>query len=246
MTITKSMTISCEGLTGGLVVSSTNGVLVNAGASDVVMLKGLDIEGLGMTTSASGANGVRVISAGLIHVEDCVIRNFRAAAPNGFGIQLNPAAQLTFVVLRTTLYNNGVGTTGGGIQVRPTGGVTNGVLDKVSMDRNVNGLVGDGFGGGTGLNVTMRDSAVNGSPSNGVLLTSTVTSSIMIERSTIANSGTGLTTQNAGAFIRVGSSSITGNGTATSGAGVLSYGNNQINGNGTDTIPGAVPGGGLH
>jgi hypothetical protein len=245
VTITKSMTISCEGVTGGALVGSTNGILVNAGAGDFVYLKGLDIEGLGGTTQPSGLNGVRVISAALVHIEDCVIRNFKAAPPNGFGIQLSPSAGLTFVVNRTTLFNNGTGTTGGGIQVRPTGGVTNGIVNKVVMTRNVNGLVGDGFGGGTGINVTMRDSGISGSPSNGVLLTSTVTSSIMIERSTIGNSGTGLAAQNGGAFIRVGSSTITGNGLATSGTGVLSYGNNQNNGNGTDTIPAGVPGG-LH
>jgi hypothetical protein len=198
-----------------------------------------------MTTQPTGTNGIRVLQAAAVHIEDCIIRNFKAAAPNGFGILFGSASTLTFTVLRTSLVNNGTGTTGGGIQIRPTGGVTNGVIDKVSMTRNVNGLVGDGFGGGTGLNVTVRDSGISGSPSNGVLLTSTVTSSVMIDRSTVANGGVGLTTQNAGATIRVGSSSITGNGTATSGAGVLSYGNNQINGNGVDTIPAGVPGG-LH
>ena len=245
VTITKSMTISCEAGTAGVLVSSTNGILINALPTDYVFLKGLDIEGLGGSTSASGLNGVRVISAGLVHIEDCVIRDFKAAAPNGFGIQLTSSAALTFVVQRTTLFNNGTGGTGGGIQVAPTGGVTNGVVSKVVMNRNVNGLVGDGFGGGGGFNVTLRDSAISGSPSNGVLVTSSALSSVMIDRSTIANSGTGLATQNAGAFIRVGSSSITGNGTATTGAGVLSYGNNQINGNGVDTAPAAVPGG-LH
>ncbi len=67
----------------------------------------------------------------------------------------------------------------------------------------------------------------------------------MIERSSIMNNGTGLRATGAGGTIRVGSSTITGNGTATVGAAVLSYGNNQINGNATDTIPAAVPGG-LH
>jgi len=245
VTITKSLTISCEAGTAGIVVAGTNAIIVNAGAADYVFLKGLDIEGLGGSAQPTGLNGVRVVSAGLVHIEDCVIRDFKAAAPNGFGIQIASSAGLTFTVLRTTLFNNGTGTTGGGIQVSPTGGVTNGVISNSTMTRNVNGLVGDGFGGGTGLNVTLRDSSITGSPSNGVLLTSTVTSSVMVDRSTIANSGTGLATQNGGAFLRVGSSSITGNGTATSGAGVLSYGNNQINGNGTDTVPAAVPGG-LH
>ena len=241
VTITKSMTISCQGVTAGVLASSTHGITVNAAATDYVYLKGLDIEGA--PPSTPGLNGIRVLAAGFVLIEDCTIRNFKGAAPNGFGIKLAPSAGLNFMISRTTLFDNGTGTTGGGIQVAPTGGVTSGTIDKTVISRNINGLVGDGFGGGAGMNVTLRDSTVNGNTSNGVLLTSVAVSSIMIDKSTIANNSNGLTTQNAGAFIRVGSSSITGNGTATSGAGVLSYGNNQINGNGVDTIPAAVVGG---
>lgn len=242
VTITKSLTISCEAGTAGVLVSGTNAIIINAAATDRIFLKGLDIEGLG-----TGLNGVRVLSAGLVHIEDCVIRAFNGAAPNGFGIQFTPSAALSVSVLRTTLFNNGntVAGTGGGIQIRPTGGVTNGVISNVHMARNVIGIAGDGLGGGSGFNVTVRESTISASSSHGILNTSTVATSIMVDKSTIANSGTGLTAQNAGATIRVGSSSITGNGTATSGANVLSYGNNQINGNGVDTVPAAVPGG-LH
>ena len=242
VTITKSMTISCEAGTAGVLASGTNGIIVNALSTDRVFLKGLDIEGTGVSP---GLNGIRVLAVGLLHVEDCVIRNFNAAAPNGFGIQLNSANTMTFVVQRTTMFNNGVGTTGGGIQIQPTGGVTNGVVDKSSMNRNVNGIAGDGFGGGAGINVAVRDSNLNGNSNMGVLLTSTVGASLMVDRSTIANNNTGLIVQNAGATIRVGSSSITGNGTAVSGANVLSYGNNQINGNGGGEAINLVPGG-LH
>src|SRR5262249_13934230 len=139
LTITKSLTISCEAGTAGVLVSGTNGIVISAAATDRVFLKGLDFEGLG-----TGLNGIRVISVGLLHVEDCVIRDFNGASPNGFGIQLNSSNTMTFVVQRTTMFNNGVGTTGGGIQIRPTGGVTNGVIDKSSMDRNVNGIAADG------------------------------------------------------------------------------------------------------
>jgi hypothetical protein len=52
----------------------------------------------------------------------------------------------------------------------------------------------------------------------------------MIEGSTIANNVTGLSAAGAGSVLRVGSSIISGNGTAAT-AGVLSYGNNQINAN---------------
>src|SRR3954451_9966952 len=60
VTIQKSLTISCEGLTGGVLVSGVNGILVAAAATDVVFLKGLDIEGLGMTASPFNLNGIKV------------------------------------------------------------------------------------------------------------------------------------------------------------------------------------------
>src|SRR3989449_1514048 len=52
VTITKSLTISCDYTEGGVLVSGTNGIVINAAATDVVTLKGLDIEGLG--TGLSG------------------------------------------------------------------------------------------------------------------------------------------------------------------------------------------------
>src|SRR3984893_6996007 len=48
VTITKPITISSECFEAGVLVSGTNGIIVNVpNATDVVVLRGLDIEGLG-------------------------------------------------------------------------------------------------------------------------------------------------------------------------------------------------------
>src|SRR5881628_573940 len=47
VTITKSITISSEGFEAGVLVSGTNAIIVNAGNTANVVLRGLDIEGLG-------------------------------------------------------------------------------------------------------------------------------------------------------------------------------------------------------
>src|SRR5438105_8281513 len=52
VTITKSITISAEYVEAGVLVSGTNGIVVQAGTTDIVTLRGLDIEGLG--TSLTG------------------------------------------------------------------------------------------------------------------------------------------------------------------------------------------------
>jgi hypothetical protein len=236
--ISKSMTINCQGVIGGVLAPGVNGITFNGGASDYLVLKGLDIEGLG-----TGLVGIKFNSGALLHVEDCVVRNFTTAA--GFGIQIAPSTPASFVVQRTTLFRNGSGSTGAGIHIRPTGAApVVGLLNKVSVDGNVFGIAADSGGGTGGINVTIRDSGVSGNAIDGVIAVGAAGLGFMIERSSIVNNGlNGLRALGAG-VIRVGSSTLTGNGTATNGT-VQSYGNNQINGNGTDTIPAAVPGG-LH
>src|SRR3979409_1259664 len=67
VTITKSMTISCEAGTAGVLVSGTNAIVFAGGANDYLFLKGLDIEGFG-----TGLSGVLFNSGAVLHVEDCV------------------------------------------------------------------------------------------------------------------------------------------------------------------------------
>jgi hypothetical protein len=235
VTINKSMTILCEGVVGGVVVAGTNAIVFNGGANDYLFLKGLDIEGAG-----TGLAGIKMNSGARLHVEDCVIRNFNNAA--GFGIQIASSTNAKFVVLRTTLFRNGSGATGAGLQIQPTSGATVfGLLDKVNVDGNVFGVAVD-TGGSAGINITIRDSGISGNNTDGVIAVGPTGAGVMIERSSIVNNGlNGLRALGSG-VIRVGSSTLTGNVTSVNGT-VQSYGNNQINGNGTDTVPAAVPGG---
>src|SRR5947209_16187574 len=46
VTITKSITISSEGFEAGVLVSGTNGIVINAATTDEIVLRGLDVEGL--------------------------------------------------------------------------------------------------------------------------------------------------------------------------------------------------------
>jgi hypothetical protein len=240
VTITKAISISCEAGTAGVLVSGTNAIVINALATDEIFLKGLDIEGLG-----TGLNGIKVLSAGLLQVEDCVIRGFNAGAPNGLAIQIVPSVNMKFVVTRTSIFNNGAGGTGGGIQIRPTGGAITGVIDRVVANRNAFGIAADGTGGALGINITVRDSTINGNTATGILATTNSTGTgIMVANTAIANNAVGVQSAGAAAVLRIGQSQITGNGTGVSGP-VLSYGNNQLNGNGTDGSLSAVPGG-LH
>src|ERR1700674_5381922 len=68
VTITKSLTISCEGVTAGVLAASTNGIIINAAATDRIVLKGLDFEGVG-----TGLVGVSILSASVVVIDDCRI-----------------------------------------------------------------------------------------------------------------------------------------------------------------------------
>jgi hypothetical protein len=218
----QSVTIACDGVIGGILGASTTGITINAADSDFVLLKGLDFEG-----TPNGVAGIRVLKAGLVHVEDCNIRNFKAASPNGFGIRIEPSANLHFVIARTTIFNNGTGASGAGISVRPTGGVTTGVLDKVIIDRNSNGITVDGFAGTAGINVTVRDSTISGHAGVGTVVTSSLFAALTVKSSTILGNATGLQAANPGASVQISGSTATGNITAFAGP-VLSFGNNEI------------------
>jgi hypothetical protein len=76
VTITKSMTIDCGTLPGGILnAGNVNGVVVNtAAASDKVILRNLVINGTVSTSPGPGLNGIRWINLGLeLHLDRVVI-----------------------------------------------------------------------------------------------------------------------------------------------------------------------------
>jgi hypothetical protein len=71
VTITKSITIRSDHVQAGVLVSGTNAIIINAPATDRVVLEGLDIEGLG-----TGLDGVRFLSGQELYITRCSIRHF--------------------------------------------------------------------------------------------------------------------------------------------------------------------------
>src|SRR5438270_1738988 len=111
VTITKSITISSEGFEAGVLVSGTNGIVISAGINDVVVLRGLDIEGLG-----TGLAGIKVLSAGNVHVEKCTINNFTQ-----IGIDFVPtsvSATTSSLFVSQSIIRNNNGASSGGIRIR--------------------------------------------------------------------------------------------------------------------------------
>ncbi|MGH6926247.1 MAG: hypothetical protein ACRED5_21170 [Propylenella sp.] len=135
VTITKSISIVSDGSEGSiLATANTNGIIINAGVNDVVSISGIYFEG-----ANTGLNGIRVLSAGRVHIRNCLIRGFRGT--NGSGIDVNVGVTTRVLVDDTTVANNFAG-----IKVRPVGATTAVVvLSNVIVDGNLNqGLLSDG------------------------------------------------------------------------------------------------------
>src|SRR5689334_6364557 len=112
--IIKSITIDCHTEHGGILSLNVNGVIVN-GAGVVVTLRGLVIQGAGGTTG----NGIRIVQAGAVNIDDCIIEGFAGAVgtANGRGITIETAtANVRVTVQNSQLYNN----TNFGIDSAPT------------------------------------------------------------------------------------------------------------------------------
>src|SRR5437879_1355726 len=77
VTITKALTIDCDAGTGGasILVSGTNGIVINANATtDVIYLRNMGINGLG-----TGINGISVLAAKTVHLQEVDIYGFTTA-----------------------------------------------------------------------------------------------------------------------------------------------------------------------
>ena len=75
LTITKSIMITGDGTMASVLVSGTNGIVVQAAPSDVVILRNLHFDGIG-----TGVNGIRFLAGGELHVEGCEIHGFTQQA----------------------------------------------------------------------------------------------------------------------------------------------------------------------
>jgi len=181
LTITKAITISCQAGTAGVLVAGTNGITVSAGATDVVVLKGLDFDG-----TSTGLSGIQFLSGASLVVQDCSIRNF--AGNPGVGIAFDTTTNATLNVLNTVVEHNGGAAGGGGIRVNPTNAtaIASAFLDHVTVTRNNVGVAA--LGSGPTADMQINNSAITANLSIGAIA-SGAGAVVRIGRSAIVNNG---------------------------------------------------------
>ncbi len=234
VTITKAISIINDGVgTAGVQAASGEAIVINAGANDAVVLRGLDIQGAG------GDSGIFLITAASLSVLDCTVKGFTFA-----GIQYNPTSASYLYVSNTRLMNNGVV----GVNVVPfvtaAGATVQAALERVEAVNDDYGIFFDGRQSAQSVTVNgvLSDSMISNNAQVGVESISTAsnaTTFAIMRNSTVANGGTGADAEGT-AVLYVAHSTLSGLAKAfNTSAGVIgSYKDNNVDGN---VIEGDIP-----
>jgi hypothetical protein len=165
VTITKAITIRSDHIEAGVLVQGTNGIVVAAGATDTVVLEGLDIDGLG-----SGLNGVNIITGLNTFIIRCAIRRF-----TGNGVNMTSSTSGARVFIRDSFINlNGTLNSSpltGGVNVQGNGVGNVASIINTEIDANANFAL---QANGTGNILGVANSVLNASPAAVSLLNSAV------------------------------------------------------------------------
>jgi Right handed beta helix region len=213
--INQAVTITSEGALAGVLAMSGVAITVNAGPSDVVNLRGLDIDG-----GNAGSVGIQFNSGQSLNIQKSIVRNFTNS-----GISFVPSATSALIVSDTVVAhnaNNGIAVVGGSSSIT-------GTLSRVTATANGVGVLASG----SSVSLTVTDAVASGN-NYGIAASS---SSVMVRNSATNNNAVGIVADQSTAMVRVGQSTITGNGTGwqgTNGGQVQSFGNNIVGGNTTD------------
>ena len=238
LTITKAITLNCEGTLGSILASSTTGILINtgttAGGTNVVTINGLEIDGAG-NGAVTGIDGIKILSVDQVILHRVQVRDFLQSC-----VEYNGSlANLLLSVSDSYFSNCGSGAVAGdnaGINIVPTGGNANVNLTGVRLNGNAIGLNIDSSSTTGSMRVSLTDSTISGSVGAGAKVTGNNTGKIrlFVDKSLLTNNGTGEKVAGSNAAILTYGSVIYGNNVGIQGDGLGqldSYGNNALNGN---------------
>ena len=220
VTITKSITIDCEDTQGSILAAGTNGVIVNI-TSGTDTKKAVKLRGISINGAATGINGIRVLAANSLVVEEVVIDGFTQ-----HGISLENTTGTTKVSVDSTGIRSNAGN---GINSFIIGG---NVTLSVSNCRVNNNNIGVNLSNGT--NASVFQSVLSGNTTGA----QTFNATLGVTGSNLSHNTTGLVAST-GSTIRITGNQITNNGTglSASGGSIVSYSSNMFNGNTSDGSP---------
>lgn len=221
VTIGKALTIDAPpGIVAFIHPPSGNAVSVAAGATDIVVLRGLSL-------NVGAGDGIAVTSVGALYVENCTIVGFASA-----GLRFASAGQL--FVKDSTFSNNGAE----GILVAPASGMASAAIDRCRLEGNGGASQFTGaLVAGHNSAVTVHDSVASGNFRGFQAGTADgQTAQLNVERCVSTENVVGLfTASGAGTLLRASNAVVTNNtlyGIEAQGVSdILSRSNNTVEGN---------------
>jgi len=214
LTITKAITIDGGGgQVASVLVAGTNGIVVQAGPNDVVILRNLRFNGIG-----SGINGIRFLSGKDLNVENCYIFGFTT---NGIDVALNQATPASVHVIDSVIKNNG------GVGIRATNAVAPNV--QVGIDNTKVILDTIGIEAAANSRVVINRSVAENASTDGIKASSN-TGQVTVSFSDASFNGNGITASGGGSA-NVAFSNIAYNTTCAfnnSASSFATFGNNRV------------------
>ncbi len=198
VTITKSITINGTPFQAGVLVSGTNGVIINAAVTDTVVLRGLDFVGLG-----TGLSAVSVLAA-----KEVVLQNLRVSDFTVAGVSVTAPSAVNLVMDDVTI-SKCEGATAAGVSIKPaTGGLVKAMLNRVRVGNCATGIV---VAPATGV---VADALVDQGDvtfaTTGVLADG-ATATVRLSNSNVFANTTGLSVLNSGSIISYNNNRLRGN-----------------------------------
>jgi hypothetical protein len=236
LTITNSITIDGGTNLAGVLISSGNGFVINAGASDTIVLRGLTFNGANL----GGGDGIQILKAGVVDIENCVFENF-----SGVGIDFLPGIGNTApqLFVKNTVIQ---GCAQGGVVIQPGTGISaSAALDHVQSEDNK-----FGFAAFDNSVANISNSIGSGNVTNGFAAMSMALATHMnLQNDTASNNGTnGIKILGVNARVSISDVSAFGNGNLgiqNKGGSLVTFHNNPITDNSKGLgIPAIVPGSG--
>jgi hypothetical protein len=232
LTITYPVTIDGNGWAAITAVNSGPGIMIAAGTSDAIMLRGVTIDGGGQ-----GGPGIYFTSGGSLTVAGCVVRN---VSSSGLAVLNNGSTPMTLAVNDSYFINTN--TTGAYLASSASGAVTASFVRTEFSGNGVNGLQLYGTQGTGAISVTVTKSVAANNFNSGFEVDSNTgqsVSNLTLTQVQSAGNGTGITATGANATLWLARSVVAGNAAAynaQSNAVIInSFGDNSFANNGSGT-----------
>jgi hypothetical protein len=233
VTITKSITIQGPTFDGGVLVSGTNAVVINAPGGTVI-LRDLSFNGLG-----TGLSGVNILNATSVTIENSTFAGFDTACVN---FAPSVSASLDIRDSSFQLCGDAAVSGSGAVVVQPVSpAIAEVTLEGVTVNRSQLGVRIEDRGV-----VNVRNSTFSNNENAGVTAKSTVGVAIAtVTNSEISGIGSqaahaGVKSSGSGSRVYIGGNDISNNfiGLSSNNAGqIISFGNNTVANNNTNGAP---------